>query len=153
MDAGVILMLANSEEAVIPINEGLFHISQFLCQKRLTQKYCENILLYSNGKIQKISNIRVVGVFGNSVLERICCFLNSTKRIEVDLEDFNIGIDDLFNRVRVCLKNDLASPDPYLPQEKSFDSISSYLSLAKDASDIYSLLVVPNIEDCLDVMV
>lgn len=150
MEYQTLVMFDELDKKLIPINEGIFKIAQFSNEKKLNRKYIGNLVLFANGEIKEISQVKITGYYGEKVLTKIFSILNSTYDIEVKLEKSEISIESILGKALEYLKNDLESGDPYMPPQ-DFSKISD--ESIKDLKELYSAFTLPAPEDCLDVMV
>ncbi len=86
MEDSTLLMMDHGTKTIIPVNEGIYHISQFNSEKKLNEKYSGNFVLEPSGKLKQIKSVSIQGVLGTTFWSRVFNFLNATKSIEVKLE-------------------------------------------------------------------
>ena len=150
---GVMLMLDDEREVIIPINDGIFKCSQFSNENKLNKKYRGNNILCANGKVIQIKHIEVTGVYGHSFMQKLFNFMNSTKAIKVELEEVEVSLEKIKKQAICYLKNDMGMAEPFLPQIKKIEHIESEILKADSCQEIFKVFHIPNEEDCLDVMV
>ncbi len=146
------IMLDFHEKAAIPVNDGIFEISQFKSSKKLNAQCAGNIILYSDGNVKRIKGIKVKGIYGNSFFEKIFSALNYTLAISVELEPLTMNFEQLKSQFLEFLQNDQKNPDPYLPQSAGVEVITRKVSGAQDVQSLFSAIEVPQEDDCLDIL-
>ena len=150
MESKPLLMFDHGSKSLIPINENIFQISQFLNEKKLNEKYKGNLILYPSGELKVIDKVEITGYFGNSFFSKLFSILNKTNTIAVSLSSSEDSIEYVVGKAENYLKNDQSGNDSYLPRQESdlikANQIRSFL-------DLYNAIALPDSEDCLDVMV
>ncbi|WP_428241037.1 hypothetical protein [Gynuella sp.] len=146
------ILVDPNEEVLIPVNNGIFEVSQFKSQSKLNQEYKGCFILFSDGSIKNIVKITKNGFYGKSFREWLFSALNSTYSVTVDLESSDIGLADLKVQLTQYIRSDNLSPDPYLPQTCGIDTAVSKIQKANDTKALYESLEVPPEYDCLDVL-
>ncbi|WP_146180707.1 hypothetical protein [Pseudomonas sp. HMWF032] len=146
------ILLDRNKKALIPINSGVFELSQFKSQKKLNNENVGSLILYPSGEVKRISKISVLGFYGDTVWQKIFSILNTTNRIEIHLDKHDIDIATLKSEIIEYLRNDYCSADPFLPQSRGLDAAIDGIIAAVTFQDLYHSLEVPAEEDCLDVL-
>ena len=139
-------------KVLIPVNDGIFQISQFKNEKKLNLMHKGCFILYSDGSIKEIESIIINDFYGKWFWEKIFSILNSTHSISVQLKPIQIDIETL--KVQLCeyLQSDASKPDPYMPQDQGLELALNRIKKASDTVEIYAAFEVPNESDCLDVL-
>ena len=149
MEDHVFVMFDEHSKVLIPINQGVFLISQFKSEKKLNRMYSGNWILYPDGVVKTVKRVQITGYYGDTFWSKLLGALNSTHNILVELEEIHPNLDELIDKAKTYLQNDLASGDPYMnkqaPSELTVEKIIS-------SKQLYSALSLPSVEDCLDAM-
>ncbi|WP_395373392.1 hypothetical protein [Marinicella sp. W31] len=145
-----LLMLDKTEERLIPINELFLQVAQYSKQQELNEKYCGNLIIYPDGGIKHMTEVKVLGFFGTGFVTKLLSRVNATYSIHVDLTEVEESWSSILERARTYLANDLASADPYMPEqaELSLDDQEIF-----SAEVLYASLVLPEFDECLDIMI
>jgi hypothetical protein len=146
------LLVDINEKVLIPINGGVFEISQFKSQKKLNRMHKGSYIIYPDGAIKEIDSISINGYYGDWFWGKLFCILNSTHSISVKLKPMEVDLDDLKSQLIEFLSNDALSQDPYLPQSSGIASVIAKLRIANDTKELYSVFEVPDESDCLDAL-
>ena len=146
------ILIDVNEKVLIPVNEGIFRVSQFKSQAKLNKVYCGCLLLYPDGMLKQISKIFITGFRGKGYVQKLMSILNSTHSVRVELEQVEIDVPKLKKQLVEYLKNDSCSPDPYLPQGLGIEHALSEIERAGNLHELYAALEVPEENDRLDVL-
>lgn len=143
----VLVLIDKMDKVLIPINEGFFTIAQFLNEKKLNIKYAGSLVLFPSGDVKEIAKIRVNSYYGNTIWSKLFSMLNTTYNTSVELKDCQVDASTC-EMIVSFLSKDQGSVDPYMPKQNlgALENITS-------ARQLYSALILPAMEDCLDVMV
>ena len=145
-----LLMLDNTEEKLIPINQLFLQVAQYSKQQALNDKYRDNLIIYPNGDVRSIQHVKVLGYFGTGFFTRLLSRVNDTFSIQVELTETEESWDSILARLRTYLANDQASVDPYMPDQPACSLDDQAIA---SAEDLYACLNVPASNACLDIMI
>lgn len=147
-----VLLLFPDGKTIIPISTAALSVAQG-SRRKLSQPYEHALILFRSGEIEKIVKIEVKGPYGKSAARKILSFLTSTWNISVYTEhhgDANAGY--LYNLLSSHVIADANSPNPYLNLPIPPEEAIQRLEKAKDMKEVFAILSVPSVEDCLDVL-
>ena len=146
------ILLDRNKKALMPINSGVFEVSQFKSQKKLNNENVGSLILYPSGEVKRISKVSILGFYGDTIWQKIFSILNTTNRIEIHLDEQNIDLSTFKTEIIEYLRNDCCSADPLLPQSRGLEAAIDDIIAAVTFQDLYHSLEVPAEEDCLDVL-
>lgn len=145
-----LVMFDHKSEKLIPVSETIFSISQFSSEKVINEKYAGNWVLYPDGRLAEIENISFNGAYGKTLLQKIFNRLNSTFSVTVIFKDCGTPISEVNRTAIKYLQNDQSSTEPYMPPQNHLNGEGT---VPESFQCMYSSFVLPEAEDCLDVMV
>ena len=146
------ILLDRNKKVLIPINSGVFELSQFKSQKKLNDENVGSLVLYPSGEVKRISKVSVLGFYGGTIWQKIFSILNTTNNIKTLLDRHDIDISTFKTQMIEYLRNDYSSGDPLLPQSRGLEAAIESIIAAVTFHDLYHSLEVPPEEDCLDVL-
>lgn len=147
------LLIIPRSLTVFPVATTFFAVTQNPVRK-MGDKYRDGLYIQRDGSIRRIQAIHDRGLYGNTFLRKLRSALFGTRSIEVvfDHPDAN-NLEDIKQLLANCLENDSELVEPFLPQSKDLPQVKMrLLGDVKQPKDIFDVLDLPPIEDCLDVM-
>ena len=145
-----LVLIDKTEEKLIPINAFFFEVAQFLREEKLNEKYKGSLVLYPSGEILEITQVKVLGYFGEGFFSKMLSLVNATYNIQVDFAEASESFDAIKSMAQTYLVNDQATGTFYMPEQKNLNLEDQSIS---DGKALYAAFTLPEFEDCLDVMV
>ncbi len=147
----ICLLVIENEKAIIPVTFPFFEVSQSSRKQR--KKYCGSLVITRSGRIYKITGIDVIGLWGETMPQKVISALCGAYKIRVSFEESRTSDLEYIRSLLVeCIEFDSKKYEPYLPQVKPLKILFEEIKKAKDVAQIYSLITIPSADDCLDVL-
>lgn len=142
----------------IPKTKQLFPISEIaLTYSQNSKKNLNNtvgaLLVDVYGNTRKVSNIKRLGFYGDSAIEKLKSFIFGVYAIKVDLVDESLEFDFLKNLICEYVLLDLKSGDPVLDEiSDDVEVVINEIEQSETMSRIFDIIKMPVANECLDAL-
>ena len=148
-DGEVTLMILREEKMMFPLNTYAFTASQ--SSKSKLERYIGTLIVYKDGRVKEIEEIRRLGYYGSKLSERISSMLFGAYSIETTLKNADISPVDLKLLIAQYLTIDSESEDPTFELEDPKTTADNILR-ATSITEAIQVMGLPGPLDCLDVL-
>ena len=144
-----VLVVVKDKTEIWPLNTVAFSVTQ--CTKTDLSHWDEATVLYRDGRIKKITNIKIEGFLGKTIFSKIMSILFGVYKITVCLDNSEMSFSELSKTISDLIYLDSKKYDRMFEID-NIEDIVDKIRCAKNASQIFELINMPQLEDCLDIL-
>lgn len=146
----VALMVIPEKKEIYPISTFAFNIAQ--SSKPNLKKYIGSLVFFKDGGVKKISSIGRKGFYGRSMIEKLKSYLVGAYDIEVQFQNAPVSFLEASSLIADYIVLDANSNNPSFEFSMGVDMVESSLRSSKAMEEVFEILSMPKLEDCLDIL-
>ena len=154
-DRQVLFMFLEEVREIVPVAGLGFRLSQ-TSESKLNREYVGALVVSRDGLCRRIERIEVKGLWGQSFGQKAVSALIGGRNIEVTFgAPLSIALDEFKDLVIRYIGYDsergkTVPGDPYLPNSRVLEEVFGAIKSARDFSDVFDSINVPDADHCLD---
>lgn len=148
----VLLLILTTKKQLFPLSPEALTLAN-TTRRKLAQDYKEALILDRGGTLRRIEHITVLGPDGDSVGQKLLSWLANSWRVDVRLsEPLSYQIEKLKQQLYACIQAHPYFEFPATDETRSKQDIAEAIQKASSVTEIFDILRMPPLEDCLDVL-
>jgi hypothetical protein len=146
-----LLTIIEREKAIIPVSPTAFHVAQD-SEKKLNEAYRGALVISRSGDARSVERIRVIGLYGTSLLRKIRSALLGLREIKVNFKEVGMTLGEFKQLVIRYVGYDQERGEPYLPQVEPLEVVYQRVRGSSSFEEVFQSINVPEPENALDIL-